>query len=98
MLSNGEYVLRSAAVDRIGIATLNRMNHFADGGYVGSGSAAGYGPNVIVNIENQTGVPVTAEQTGSEFDGERWVIGVVMRGIANNTMGMRTMMQGRATT
>ena len=98
MLSNGEYVLRSAAVDRIGIATLNRMNHFADGGYVGSGSAAGYGPNVVVNIENQTGVPVTAEQTGSEFDGERWVIGVVMRGIANNTMGMRTMMQGRATT
>lgn len=99
MLSNGEYVIRSAAVDRIGIATLNRMNrmgHFADGGYVGTGGGGGFGPNVVVNIENQTGVPVTAEQTGSEFDGERWVIGVVMRGIANNTMGMRTMMQGRA--
>ena len=96
MLSNGEYVLRSAAVDRIGVATLNRMNHFASGGYVGNSGAAGFGPNVVVNIENQTGVPVTAEQTNSEYDGERWVIGVVMRGIANNTMGMRTMMQGRA--
>ena len=96
MLSNGEYVLRSAAVDRIGVATLNRMNHFADGGYVGTGGSGGFGPNVVVNIENQTGVPVTAEQTNSEYDGERWVIGVVMRGIANNTMGMRTMMQGRA--
>ena len=95
MLSNGEYVLRSAAVDRIGVATLNRMNHFADGGYVGSGSG-GMGPNVVINIENETGVPVEAEQTSSGFDGERWVIGVVMRGIANNTMGMRTMMQGRA--
>ena len=95
MLSNGEYVLRSAAVDRIGVATLNRMNHFATGGYVGN-DGGGFGPNVVVNIENQTGVPVTAEQQSSEFDGERWVIGVVMRGIANNTMGMRTMMQGRA--
>lgn len=99
MLSNGEYVIRSAAVDRIGIATLNRLNkvgHFADGGLVGSAGGGGFGPNVVVNIENQTGVPVTAEQQSSEFDGERWVIGVVMRGIANNTMGMRTLMQGRA--
>ena len=71
------------------------MNHFATGGYVGN-DGGGFGPNVVVNIENQTGVPVTAEQQSSEFDGERWVIGVVMRGIANNTMGMRTMMQGRA--
>jgi hypothetical protein len=96
MLSNGEYVIRSAAVDRIGIATLNRMNkmgHFANGGYVGSGGN-GYGPNVVINIENNTGVPVDAEQTGSSFDGEKWVIGVVMNGIANNTMGMRSMLKG----
>ena len=96
MLSNGEYVIRSAAVDRIGVATLNRMNkmgHFANGGYVGSGGN-GYGPNVVINIENNTGVPVDAEQTGSSFDGEKWVIGVVMNGIANNTMGMRSMLKG----
>lgn len=40
MLSNGEYVIRAAAVKRIGVPTLNAINagramHFADGGYVG---------------------------------------------------------------
>lgn len=40
MLSNGEYVLRSSAVDRIGIGTLNAMNagavpQFSEGGSVG---------------------------------------------------------------
>lgn len=39
MLSNGEYVIRAAAVRKIGVPTLNSLNtgryHFADGGYVG---------------------------------------------------------------
>ena len=48
MLSNGEYVLRSSAVDRIGIGTLNAMNagavpHFAEGGSVDDSVAAGAG-------------------------------------------------------
>ena len=98
MLSNGEYVIRSAAVDRIGVGTLNRLNrvgHFADGGYVGSGgSGGGFGPSIVVNIENNTGMPVDAEQTGGSFDGEKWVLGVVINGLANNTMGMRSMLKG----
>ena len=98
MLSNGEYVIRSAAVDRIGVGTLNRLNrvgHFADGGYVGSGgSGGGFGPSIVVNIENNTGMPVDAEQTGGSFDGEKWVLGVVINGLANNTMGMRSMRKG----
>ena len=96
MLSNGEYVIRSAAVDRVGVGFLNAINkgkHFADGGAVGS-VGNGYGPNVVINIENQTGMPVDAKQTSSSFDGEKWVIGVVMNGIANNTMGMRSMLKG----
>lgn len=39
MLSNGEYVIRAAAVRNIGVPTLNALNtgkyHFANGGYVG---------------------------------------------------------------
>ena len=96
MLSNGEYVIRSAAVDRIGVAALNRLNkmgHFADGGIVGSGGG-GFGPSIVVNIENNSGMPVDAEQTGGTFDGEKWVLGVVINGLANNTMGMRSMIKG----
>ena len=94
MLSNGEYVLRSSAVDRIGVATLNRMNRYADGGYVGNDPSMYGNPPVVINIENQTGVPVDAEQTSSTFDGEKWVIGVVMKGMANNTLGMRSVLKG----
>jgi hypothetical protein len=56
MLSNGEYVLRSAAVDRIGIGTLNAMNagavpHFADGGSVDDTIAASAGVgNVALSV------------------------------------------------
>lgn len=58
MLSNGEYVLRSSAVDRIGVGTLNAMNagavpHFAEGGSVDDTIAAGAGAgggNVILQV------------------------------------------------
>ena len=56
MLSNGEYVLRSSAVDRIGIGTLNAMNagaipHFAEGGSVDDTIAASAGVgNVALSV------------------------------------------------
>lgn len=56
MLSNGEYVIRSAAVDRIGIGTLDainsgRVSHFASGGSVGEDAEpASLGNYVTVNV------------------------------------------------
>jgi len=55
MLSNGEYVLRSSAVDRIGIGTLNALNsgalQFANGGSVDAEPAGvGGGSNVTLNV------------------------------------------------
>lgn len=56
MLSNGEYVIRSAAVDRIGVGTLNAINsgmvsHFADGGSVDDMDAeVATGSSVTLNI------------------------------------------------
>ena len=55
MLSNGEYVLRSAAVERIGVGTLNALNsgalHFADGGSVTDAEpAATGGVNLTLNL------------------------------------------------
>ena len=52
MLSNGEYVLRSSAVDRIGVGTLDALNagampHFADGGSVDDTIAANAGGNTV---------------------------------------------------
>ena len=56
MLSNGEYVIRSAAVDRIGIGTLDainsgRVSHFAEGGSVGEDAeTATLGNSVTVHV------------------------------------------------
>ena len=56
MLSNGEYVLRSSAVNRIGVGALNAMNagaipHFAEGGSVDDTIAASAGVgNVTVSV------------------------------------------------
>lgn len=45
-LSNGEYVIRAAAVDRYGVDFFHRLNamRFANGGLVGGGSPAPTGP------------------------------------------------------
>ena len=51
-------------------------------------------PPIVINLNNETGVAMDAEQTGSAFDGERWVLSVVLKGINNNTMGLRSMLQG----
>lgn len=97
MLSNGEYVLNAAAVKRIGVPRLNAMNHYASGGYVG-GSTSSSAPNVVINVQNETGQAVTAKQGDTSFDGESYVIGVVLEGLATNKNGMRDIFKGVATT
>ena len=53
MLSNGEFVIRSAAVDRVGLQTLEAINagrvpEFSDGGSVDDTITAGTGGNNVV--------------------------------------------------
>lgn len=54
MLSNGEYVINAAAVQRLGTAYLDTLNspHYAEGGQVGTPAmgAAGSGGNVTLNV------------------------------------------------
>ena len=54
-------------VSRRGVEALDRINR---------GQA---GVNVVVNVENQTGLPLNAEQKGVEFDGEKYVVGVILK-------------------
>ena len=71
MLSNGEYVMNAAAVSRIGVPTLNRLNagkisKYADGGLVGtSASTIGGSASNTYNITVQAGVGDPA-QIGKE--------------------------------
>ena len=52
--------------------------------------------NVMINLKNESGQQIEAQQTGSGFDGENYVVGVVLRAISTNRNGMRNIIQGVA--
>lgn len=52
------------------------------------------GVNVRIDIKNESGTPVQAEQTGSGFDGESYVVGVVLKAISTNKNGLRNIIKG----
>lgn len=65
ILQTGEYV-----VSRKGVAALDKIN---------SGQTGGGNMNVVVNVDNQTGQNMDAKQTGAQFDGEKYIVSVVLK-------------------
>ena len=75
-LSNGEYVINAAAVQRYGKGTFDRLNaqKFATGGHVGpAANDASAAPNVRLELINRSSQPVTASQGDMRFDGKSYV-------------------------
>jgi hypothetical protein len=72
MLEPGEFVIRRAAARNIGVNNLQQMN--------ATGQAGG---NVQVNVTNN-GTPQEATASPPKFDGEKFVIDIVTRDLANN--------------
>lgn len=102
MLSNGEYVVKASAVRSVGTRFLDALNngyisHFATGGMVG-GRAAGSAtaPNIKVNITNNTGNKASADVGDVKFDGESYIISVILNAYATNKNGFRSVMKGGA--
>lgn len=50
--------------------------------------------NIKFDIKNESGTPVEAQQTGSSFDGETYIVGVVLKAINSNKYGARTILKG----
>ena len=78
--------------EREAVIPLNERNLSALGGGQGKGG------NVTVNVINNTGTQVKAEQTSAQWDGEQWVVGVVLNAVATNRNGIRTVLKGVAAT
>lgn len=57
---------------KLGVTAINGIN--------GRQSA----PNVIINIENQTGQQIEQKQNGIQFDGENWVVSMIMSNVQKN--------------
>ena len=107
MLSRGEYVMNAAAVRRLGVPYLDMLNTgqmagFASGGPVMADTAipamGKSGVNIRIQLKNESGQQLQAEQTGSSFNGEEYVIGVVLKAVSTNQGGLRSMIKGVATT
>lgn len=58
----------------------------------------GGGVNIKIDLHNESGTQVEAQTTGSTFDGENYVVGVVLKAISTNKNGMRNIIKGVATT
>lgn len=60
--------------------------------------SGGGGVNIKIDLHNESGTQVEAQTTGSTFDGENYVVGVVLKAISTNKNGMRNIIKGVATT
>ena len=83
---NGPELLQSSGSHRIYTASETRR-------LVGGGAASN---NVVVNIVNQSGQELESKQQNSRFDGENYVIDVVVRAMESNKGGMRDAIKASA--
>ncbi|MFZ3044708.1 MAG: phage tail tape measure protein [Desulfatirhabdiaceae bacterium] len=51
-------------------------------------------PNVAVIVNNKTGSDMKAQQSTARFDGEKWVVSVVLDAVQRNVGGLRTALGG----
>lgn len=83
---NGPELLQSSGSHRIYTASETRR-------LVGGGGASN---NVVVNIINQSGQELESKQQNSRFDGENYIIDVVVRAMESNKGGMRDAIKASA--
>lgn len=83
---NGPELLQSSGSHRIYTASETRR-------LMGGGATSN---NVVVNIINQSGRELESKQQNSRFDGENYVIDVVVRAMESNKGGMRDAIKASA--
>lgn len=85
IVHKGEYVLNAKATQRIGIAKLNSLNGYANGGFVGAPLPdQGGQPAVTINLVNQSKQPLQAQQSAPRFDGKKFVQDIILADLRQN--------------
>ncbi len=51
-----------------------------------------------LDIKNESGTPVQAEQTGTSFNGEEYIVGVVLKAVSTNKSNIRGILKGAVAT
>lgn len=102
-LSNGEFVIKAASVRKLGLPALNYINQmgkmpkFALGGNVGGNS---YGlsknngiENIKIELKNNSGQQLQAQQPQVSMDGTTMVISAFIDGVSKNTLGVTDLLK-----
>lgn len=89
-LSNGEYVVKAAAVQKYGVGMFDALNQmrlprFAAGGPVSGGAGrAAVMPNIKFEVINNTGTQIEAKAEQPKMNGEEMIMGVVLTSVRRN--------------
>lgn len=99
VVHGGEYVIPQWMVQKspalIGSLESTRKRGFADGGFVsGNVFSSNNESNVVVNIQNNSGVPVSEDNVQTSLDAGTMVVNVVLDAITRNKGGMRDTIRG----
>lgn len=70
-----------------------RLKGYADGGLVGS-TMAQTSSGVVVNVTNNSGTPVSADNVNTRFDAGQMVVDIVIDAITRNKGGARDVIRG----
>ena len=100
VVHGGEYVIPQWMVNKspsmIGALESVRARGYADGGLVSDtiSSLGGNQANTKVEIVNNTGQPIEATSAETKFDGENYILSVVVDAVRRNKSGMRDIIRG----
>ena len=100
IVHGGEYVIPQWMVNKspsmIGALESIRTRGYADGGLVSDtiSSLGGSQANTKVEIINNTGQPIEATSAETKFDGENYILSVVVDAVRRNKSGMRDIIRG----
>lgn len=54
--------------------------------------------NIKIELKNESGTQLKADEASVSFDADTMIISTVIKGVGNNTLGIRNMLKGAATT
>lgn len=96
--SPGLYLVGEEGPEVVDFSTPGRVYTAAQTKAMFSGESRSGSNNINIKVEliNESGTPLEAQQTSTTWDGESYVIGILIKAISTNRGGIKTLLKGVA--
>ena len=96
--SPGRYLVGEKGPEILDLETPGRVYTAAQTKAMFSGESRSGSNNINIKVEliNESGTPLEAQQTSTTWDGESYVIGILIKAISTNRGGIKTLLKGVA--